>query len=54
MFNALRDLEGNMTFIDRSIVNPRVKRNLVDVISNDMAGNLKQSFNDNSNISNNL
>ena len=53
MLTALRDPEGNMTFIDRSIINPRVKRNFVDVISNDMVRNLKQSFNDNNNISNN-
>ena len=42
MFTALRDPEGNMTFIDRPIINPEVKRDFDDVISNDMAGNLKE------------
>ena len=39
-----------MTFIDRPIINPEVKRHFLDVISNDMAGNVKQSFNDKNNI----
>ena len=51
MFTALRYPKGSMTFIDRSIINPEVKRDLADAISNDMAGNLKQSFNDNNSMS---